>query len=214
MASDSLTPKVAYTAEAIKAFELLFGASPEWRAIERELVRLRGVEGEFEQARNAIEMTRQDTLRRSLVSARLAPERSAAPTENEVAEAIRTLKLKLEVRKQRIWSKRMVFDAEICEVETLIAALESPREPSAGSLAAEVRATLERAKVPGREYLYCLKPGDIDRMLARETGDGYLVHAARLFHEAYCPNCPDNNCALGNALADHARRALTTGGQS
>lgn len=42
--------------------------------------------------------------------------------------------------------------------------------------------------------------------VAPETADGYLVHAARLFHEAYCPNCPDHNCALGNALAEHARR--------
>jgi hypothetical protein len=36
-----------------------------------------------------------------------------------------------------------------------------------------------------------------------------LVACARVFHEAYCPSCPDHPCGLGDALAEHARSALT-----
>ena len=45
----------------------------------------------------------------------------------KVDEAIRTVRLKLEVRKQNIWSPGMVFSAEIQEVETLIAEVERLR---------------------------------------------------------------------------------------
>jgi hypothetical protein len=44
-----------------------------------------------------------------------------------VPEAIRTLRLKLECRKERIWSPGMVFSAEIGEVETLITDIERLR---------------------------------------------------------------------------------------
>jgi hypothetical protein len=39
---------------------------------------------------------------------------------DKVLEAIRTLRLKLQVRKERVWSPGMCFTAEIGEVETLI----------------------------------------------------------------------------------------------
>jgi hypothetical protein len=45
----------------------------------------------------------------------------------KVDEAIRTVRLKLEVRKQDVWSPGMVFWAEIQEVETLIAEVERLR---------------------------------------------------------------------------------------
>jgi hypothetical protein len=38
--------------------------------------------------------------------------------------------------------------------------------PDVQQVARSVRATLQRAKVPGKTHLYCLKPGDIDLMLA------------------------------------------------
>jgi hypothetical protein len=46
---------------------------------------------------------------------------------DEVTEAIRTLRLKLDERKQRVWSPGMAFSAEIGEVETLIVEVERLR---------------------------------------------------------------------------------------
>lgn len=58
--------------------------------------------------------------------------------------------------------------------------------------------------------------GDIRLTLAQQeelskapSPEADLVACARVFHDAYCPSCPDHPCGLGDALAEHARRAVT-----
>lgn len=62
------------------------------------------------------------------------------------------------------------------------------------------------------QYAICSRYGGRPHTSAQPP-EADLVACARVFHEAYCPSCPDHPCGLGDVLANIARSALTKGGE-